>query len=67
MEAKLQTDQGKTAYRKRNWIAKPPNVWINSVLGFRQLSMRVLEKAKANFELVFMALNLGGMGAMSTA
>jgi transposase len=65
MRAKLQTEQGKAAYRKRKWIAEPPNGWIKSVLGFRQFSMRGLEKAKAEFKLVCMALNLRRMGAMS--
>jgi hypothetical protein len=31
MAAKLQTDAGKAAYRKRKWIAEPPNGWIKSV------------------------------------
>jgi hypothetical protein len=28
--AKLQTDQGKAASRRRKWIAAPPNSWIKS-------------------------------------
>lgn len=67
MRAKLQTEQGKAAYRKRKWIAEPPNGWIKSVLGFRQFSMRGLDKAKAEFKLVCMALNLRRMDAMSAA
>ena len=67
MQAKLQTDKGKADYRKRKWIAEPPNGWIKSVLGFRQLSMRGLDKAKAEFKLVCLALNLRRMGAMQTA
>jgi transposase len=67
MRAKLQTEQGKAAYRKRKWLAEPPNGWIKSVLGFRQFSMRGLEKAKAEFKLVCMALNLRRMGAMRVA
>lgn len=67
MRAKLQTEQGKAAYRKRKWIAEPPNGWIKSVLGFRQFSMRGLDKAKAEFKLVCMALNLRRMGAMRVA
>ncbi len=43
MAAKLQTDKGKTAYRRRKWIAEPPNGWIKSVLGFRQFSLRGLQ------------------------
>jgi IS5 family transposase len=67
MQAKFQTDKGKADYRKRKWIAEPPNGWIKNVLGFRQFSMRGLEKAKAEFKLVCMALNLRRMGAMRMA
>jgi GNAT superfamily N-acetyltransferase len=38
MAAKLQTKPGQAAYRKRKWIAEPPNGWIKNVLGFRQFS-----------------------------
>ena len=64
MAAKFETKQGKLDYRKRKWIAEPPNGWIKNVLGFRQFSMRGLEKVKAEFKLVCMALNLRRMGAM---
>ena len=67
MQAKFQTDKGKADYRKRKWIAEPPNGWIKNVLGFRQFSMRGLEKAKAEFKLVCMALNLRRIGAMRMA
>ena len=39
MAAKLQTPQGKAAYRRRKFIAESPNGWIKSVLGFRQFSL----------------------------
>jgi putative ribosome biogenesis GTPase RsgA len=58
MAAKLQTDQGKAAYRKRKWIAEPPNGWIKNVPGFRQLSLRGLTKAQAEWKLVCAALSL---------
>lgn len=64
MAAKFETAQGKADYRKRKWIAEPPNGWIKSILGFRQFSMRGLDKAQAEFKLVCMALNLRRMGAM---
>ena len=64
MQAKLQTDKGKEDYRKRKWIAEPPNGWIKNVLGFRQFSMRGLKKAQAEFKLVCLALNLRRMGNM---
>ena len=64
MATKFETEQGKRDYRKRKWIAEPPNGWIKSVLGFRQFSMRGLEKTKAEFKLVCMALNLRRMANM---
>ena len=48
-------------------IAEPPNGWIKSVLGFRQFSMRGLEKAQAEFKLECMALNLRKMVSMQMA
>jgi transposase len=64
MAAKFETAKAKHDYRKRKWIAEPPNGWIKNVLGFRQFSMRGLEKVKAEFKLVCLALNLRRMGAM---
>jgi hypothetical protein len=64
MAAKLQTDEGKAAYRRRKWIAEPPNGWIKSVLGFRQFSLRGLHRVQAEFKLVCLALNLRRMGNM---
>ena len=64
MAAKFETEQAKIDYRKRKWIAEPPNGWIKNILGFRQFSMRGLQKAQAEFRLVCLALNLRRMGAM---
>jgi transposase len=64
MAAKLQTDQGKAAYRRRKWIAEPPNGWIKNVLGFRQFSLRGLHRVQAEWKLVCLALNLRRMAAM---
>jgi hypothetical protein len=64
MAAKLQTEEGKAACRKRKWMAEPPNGWIKNVLGFRQFSMRGLAKCDAELKLVCMALNLRRMCAM---
>lgn len=58
MDARLKTPQGQAAYSKRKWIVEAPNGWIKSVLGFRQLSLRGLKKAQAEFKLVCLALNL---------
>jgi transposase len=67
MAAKLQTDEGKVAYRKRKWIAEPPNGWIKNVLGFRQFSLRGLHRVRAEFKLVCLALNLRRMCSMQRA
>jgi transposase len=67
MAAKLQTQEGQLAYRKRKWIAEPPNGWIKNVLGFRQFSMRGLHRVQAEFKLVSLALNLRRMCALRMA
>jgi len=64
MATKLQTDEAKTVYRKRKWIAEPPNGWIKNVLGFRQFSLRGLHRVRAEFKLVCLALNLRRMSTM---
>jgi hypothetical protein len=64
MAAKLQTEKGKAAYRRRKHIAEPPNGWIKSVLGFRQFSLRGLDRVRAEFKLVCLALNLRRMATM---
>jgi len=66
MAEKLQSDQGKVAYRKRKWIAEPPNGWVKNVLGFRQFSMRGLHRVTAEWKLVCMALNLRRMATLSS-
>ena len=67
MAAKLQTEKDKAAYRKRKWIAEPPNGWIKNVLGFRQFSLRGLHRVRAEWKLVCMALNLRRMGSLKAA
>lgn len=67
MAAKLQTKEGRGAYRRRKWIAEPPNGWIKNVLGFRQFSLRGLQRVKAEWKLVCLALNLRRMAAMHSA
>ena len=66
MAAKVRSAEGQAAYRKRKWIAEPPNGWIKSVLGFRQFSMRGLHRVTAEWKLVCLALNLRRMCAMAS-
>ena len=65
MAGKLETERGRAAYRKRKWIAEPPNGWIKNVLGFRQFSLRGLHRVRAEWKLVCMALNLRRMAVLS--
>ena len=58
MDAKLHTNEGKAAYRRRKWISEPPNSWIKSVLGLRQFSLRGLHRVQAEFQPLCLALNL---------
>ncbi len=67
MACKLQTDAGRAAYAKRKWIAEPPNGWIKNVLGFRQFSVHGLQRVRAEWKLVCMALNLRRMSNMQAA
>jgi transposase len=67
MATKVQSDAGKQAYRKRKWIAEPPNGWIKNVLGFRQFSLRGLHRVQAEWKIVCLALNLRRMSAMAAA
>jgi transposase len=55
------------AYRKRKWLAEPPNGWIKNVLGFRQFSLRGAAKASAEWKLICAALNLRRMCGMQMA
>ena len=36
MAEKMKTPEARDAYRRRKWLAEPPNGWIKNVLGFRQ-------------------------------
>jgi hypothetical protein len=67
MAVKLQSAAGRAAYRRRKWIAEPPNGWIQNVLGFRQFSLRGLPRVQAEWKLVCLALNLRRMAAMQSA
>lgn len=64
MAAKVKSQEAREAYRRRKWLAEPPNGWIKNVLGFRQFSMRGLHRVQAEWKLVCMALNLRRMATM---
>jgi transposase len=67
MASKMKTPAAREAYRRRKWLAEPPNGWIKNVLGFRQFSMRGLHRVQAEWKLVCLALNLRRMATMQVA
>jgi len=65
MAAKMDHPDGRGRYRRRKAIVEPPNAWIKQVLGFRQFSLRGVEKVRCEFKLVCAALNLRRMATMA--
>lgn len=61
MKEKLETTEGRRRYAQRKGIVEPVNGWIKSILGFRQFSLRGLQKAAGEWFLVCLALNLRHM------
>lgn len=67
MRKRMACAQGRKAYKERKWIVEPVFGWAKRILGFRQMSMRGLAKAKAEWSLVCTVLNLKRMHVMSAA
>jgi len=67
MAVRLDSQDGEAAYRRRKAIAQAPNGWIKHVLGFRQFSLRGLDKARGEWKLVCLALNLRRMCTLVAA
>lgn len=65
MAARLRTTVGRLRYKERKHIAEPPIGWLKSVMGFRQFSLRGLQKVKGEFNLVATALNLRRLATMN--
>jgi len=64
MAARLDSKEGEAAYRRRKAIAEAPNGWIKHVLGFKQFSLRGLDKVQGEWKLVCLALNLRRMSSL---
>lgn len=67
MAVRLDSADGKAAYRRRKAIAEAPNGWVKHVLGFKQFSLRGLEKVQGEWKLVCTALNLRRMCSLVAA
>ncbi len=61
MAEKLASADGKAVYAERKWISEAANGWIKRVLGFRQFSLRGLNSASGEWDLVCLATNLRRM------
>jgi len=58
MAKKLCTKRGKASYGRRKCLAESPFGWVKAVMGFRQFSVRGMEKIKGEWQLVCTALDL---------
>src|SRR5450432_1722370 len=67
MAYKLRTPEGRALYALRKQTPEPVFGIIKSVLGFRQFSLRGLEKVRGEWSLVTMAWNLKRMFALAPA
>jgi transposase len=67
MAHRLKTPAGRALYALRKQTPEPVFGIIKSVLGFRQFSMRGLEQARGEWNLVTMAWNMKRMFALSLA
>ena len=67
MAHRLKTPEGRDLYALRKQTPEPVFGVIKSVLGFRQFSMRGLERARGEWSLVTMAWNIKRMFALNPA
>jgi IS5 family transposase len=67
MAHRLKSPEGRALYALRKQTPEPVFGIIKSVLGFRQFSMRGLEKARGEWSLVTMAWNMKRMFALNPA
>jgi transposase len=58
MAARIASPEGKARYRRRKAIVEPVIGWIKEILGFRRFSLRGETKARGEWNVVCLALNL---------
>jgi transposase len=58
MAARLTSEAGRARYRRRKAIVEPVIGWIKEVLGFRRFSVRGEVKARGEWNVVCLAINL---------
>ena len=67
MADKLATEDGRRRYARRKWQAEAPFGWIKEAMGFRRFSFRGLEKVRAEWTLVCLALNVRRLHTLQAA
>ena len=67
MVDKLATPAGRAVYAQRKWLSEAPYGWIKHVLGFRRFSLRGLAKARCEWDLVCLALNVKRLHVLTAA
>jgi transposase len=67
MADRLQSAAGRARYRRRKAIVEPVIGWIKHVLGFRRFSLRGETKARAEWSLICLAINLKRWHRLSLA
>ena len=66
MAERLASAEGQAHYRRRKAIVEPVFGWIKHAMGFRQFSLRGLDKVTGEWGLVCLALNMRRMWALQT-
>ena len=67
MAARLTSADGRARYRRRKAIVEPVFGWIKEVLGFRRFSLRGEVKARGEWNVVCLAVNLKRFHRLTTA
>jgi len=66
MAERLASAEGQAHYRRRKAIVEPVFGWIKHAMGFRQFSLRGLDKVAGEWALVCLALNMRRMWALQS-
>ena len=64
MDAKMRSEQGRQRFKRRKAVVEPVYGWIKHALGFRAFSMRGIAKAKGEWALVCLVINLRRFAAL---
>ena len=67
MAARLASETGRARYRRRKAIVEPVLGWIKDVLGFRRFLLRGLAKARGEWHVICLAVNVKRLHRIATA